>query len=46
MLPGHPRRVVLASHYIWRWGVSCHAQIGRECQSYDPGDTIITQIVM
>jgi hypothetical protein len=36
MLPGHPYRVVVASLNICRWGVGCHAQTGRECQSYDP----------
>jgi hypothetical protein len=41
MLPGHPHRVVVASLNICRWGVGCHAQTGRECQSYDPGDSYI-----
>jgi hypothetical protein len=40
MLPGHPHRVVVALLNICRWGVGCHAQTGRECQSYDPGDNI------
>ena len=40
MLPGHPYRVVVASLNICRWGVGCHAQTGRECQSYDPRDTV------
>jgi len=38
MLPGHPYRVVVALLNICRWGVGCHAQTGRECQSYDPRD--------
>jgi len=36
--PRPPHRVVVASLNICRWGVGCHAQTGRECQSYDPGD--------
>ena len=39
MLPGHLHRVVVASLIICRWGVSCHAQTGQECQRYDPEDT-------
>jgi hypothetical protein len=39
MPPGHPHRAVVASLNICGWGVGCHAQTGRECQSYDPGDT-------
>ena len=40
MLPGRPYRVVVASLNICRWGVGCHAQTGRECQSYDPRDKL------
>jgi hypothetical protein len=40
MLPGRPYRVVVASLNICRWGVGCHTQTGRECQSYDPRDKL------
>ena len=43
MLPGHPYRVVVASLNICRWGVGCHAQTGRECQSYDPRDMVMSR---
>jgi len=44
MLPGHPYRVVVASLNIFSWGVGCHAQTGRECQSYDPRDTVVCRM--
>ena len=41
MLPGHPHRDMVASLNICEWGVGCHAQTGRKCQSYDPGDSYV-----
>ena len=38
MLPRHTHRVVVVSLNICGSWVSCHAQTGRECRSYDPGD--------
>jgi len=38
MLPGHTHRVIVALLNICRWGVGCHAQMGLECESYDPWD--------
>jgi len=39
MLPGHPHRVAIALENICTRWVGWHVQTGRECQSYDPGDT-------
>jgi len=46
MLTDHPYRVVVASLNICRWGVGCHAQTVRGCQSYDPRDRAEVSIIL